>query len=160
MNEETKLLNRLEGFEPKALEVSYPAALAPRIASDETVAWAVSVPDLPGCIAEGATQEEVMTNAVEAVETWLARQRAGGSTTQPSPTLMDTWARSADYAGWTWFFVGTTRLTEADRDRVEAVLDAPPETPELSVLRDDERVVTLPEPSASNATSPETPARP
>ena len=157
MNEETKLLNRLEGFEPKSLEVSYPAALAPRIESDETVPWAVSVPDLPGCIAEGATQEEVMTNAVEAVETWLARQRADGSTTQPVPTLMDTWARSADYAGWTWFFVGTTRLTEADRDRVEAVLDAPPEAP---VVLDDERVVTLPESTATQPTSPATPARP
>ena len=124
MNEEDRLFEELEKFEPQALEPAYPAALAPRIEADPGVVWQVTVPDLPGCNADGATQEEVMTNAVEAVEVWIAARRAAaGHGAVPAPTSLDVLARVATYAGWTWFLVGTRRLTEADRDRVEAVLE-------------------------------------
>lgn len=147
MNEETRLLNELEDFRPRSLEAAYPAALAPRIDTDPAVPWAVAVPDLPGCIAEGATQEEAMTNAVEAVETWIAGRKgetAGGPV--PSPTSIDTWARVPKYAGWTWFLVGTRRLTEADRDQVEAVLDEAADAPPAPAVGVE--VVALPVPEA------------
>jgi hypothetical protein len=39
---------------------------------------------------------------------------------------MDVLARMAEYAGWTFFFVGTTGLIEVDRERVaEATAEAP-----------------------------------
>ncbi|QDU87487.1 hypothetical protein Pla175_08490 [Pirellulimonas nuda] len=40
--------------------------------------WTVEVPSLPGCISCGATREEAITNARDAIETWIdGAQRTG-----------------------------------------------------------------------------------
>jgi predicted RNase H-like HicB family nuclease len=129
MNEESKLMNELEQFDPVPLNVPYPAALAPRL-SPETgrgvEPWGVVVPDLPGCRASGDTQEEAMTNAIEAVEAWTQAAVAGGAAV-PSPSFMDSLAKLSEYAGWTWFFVGSPRLTAVDQQRVTQALAEEPE---------------------------------
>lgn len=124
MNEETKLMNELEQFDPVPLHVPYPAALAPRLAPEtgrDVEPWGVVVPDLPGCRASGETQEEAMTNAIEAVEAWTQAAASGGSTV-PSPSFMDSLAKLSEFAGWTWFFVGSARLTAVDHERVAEAL--------------------------------------
>ena len=41
-------------------------------------AFGVVVPDLPGCTSGGATRDEALRNAVEAVRLWVADARADG----------------------------------------------------------------------------------
>jgi predicted RNase H-like HicB family nuclease len=129
MNEETKLMSELEEFDPVPLHVPYPAALAPRLRPEDgkhAVPWRVVIPDLPGCRASGETQEEAMTNAIEAVEIWTQAALKGGSEV-PAPSFMDALAKLSEYAGWTWFFVGSARLTAADQERVDEVVASEPE---------------------------------
>lgn len=129
MNEEAKLMNELEHFDPLPLRVSYPAALAPRFESESPGRpnpWGIVVPDLPGCLASGDTQEEAMTNAVEAVELWTESAVAAGREV-PEPSLMDTLARLPEYAGWTWFFVGSAHLAAASRERADEISAAEPQ---------------------------------
>lgn len=40
--------------------------------SNEDSAFIAEVPELPGCIAHGASQEEALANANEAIQLWLA----------------------------------------------------------------------------------------
>jgi predicted RNase H-like HicB family nuclease len=138
MNKETELMNELEEFDAVVVNTPYPAALAPRLSEATSAAanepWGVVVPDLPGCKASGATQEEAMANAIDSVERWIARARAETREVAP-PSLMDSLARLPEYAGWTFFFVGTAGLTEVDHERVAEALAEVPE-PELSVAAD------------------------
>ena len=39
--------------------------------STEDEAFVAEVPELPGCIAHGATQEEALTNAKQAIQLWI-----------------------------------------------------------------------------------------
>ena len=136
MNEETKLMSELEEFDPVPLHVPYPAALAPRLAPESSghpVPWGVVVPDLTGCRASGDTQEEAMTNAIEAVELWTEAAVAAGRQV-PAPSYMDSLAKLSEYAGWTWFFVGSARLTAADRARVAEALAEEPEPKTLETV--------------------------
>lgn len=41
-------------------------------------AWGVSVPDFDGCVAMGATGEEALATAQEALREWTEARRAGG----------------------------------------------------------------------------------
>jgi predicted RNase H-like HicB family nuclease len=43
------------------------------------------VPDLPGCMSDGETPEEALTNVLEAIETWIAQTRLMGRPV-PEPT--------------------------------------------------------------------------
>lgn len=39
--------------------------------SDEDQAFVAEVPELPGCMAHGSSQEEALSNAKEAIQLWL-----------------------------------------------------------------------------------------
>ena len=39
--------------------------------SDEDSVFVAEVPELPGCIAHGATQEEALSNAQDAIQLWI-----------------------------------------------------------------------------------------
>ncbi|MCI3134583.1 type II toxin-antitoxin system HicB family antitoxin [Phenylobacterium aquaticum] len=41
-------------------------------------AWGVSVPDLDGCVAMGATGDEALRNAQESLREWIEARQAGG----------------------------------------------------------------------------------
>lgn len=77
----------------------YPIAIEP---GDETHAFGVIVPDLPGCYSAGDTLEEAHVNAKESIELWLeAVLEEGGSVPQPSApeTLKKAQTERAD---WIW----------------------------------------------------------
>lgn len=48
--------------------------------------YVVRVPELPGCATHGATYEEAVANAQEAIETWVEGEEAG---TLPSPRFYE-----------------------------------------------------------------------
>ncbi|MDB5429134.1 MAG: hypothetical protein JWP35_250 [Caulobacter sp.] len=46
--------------------------------------YLATVPDLPGCMSDGATDAEALTNIHDAIEVWIARAKASGRAV-PSP---------------------------------------------------------------------------
>ena len=52
--------------------------------SKEDEAFVVEVPELPGCMAHGNTQEKALTNANEAIQLWIdTAQEYGDSIPEP-----------------------------------------------------------------------------
>jgi predicted RNase H-like HicB family nuclease len=52
--------------------------------SAEDEAYVADVPELPGCVAHGGTQEEALANAKEAAGLWMETAReSGDSVPQP-----------------------------------------------------------------------------
>ena len=52
--------------------------------STEDEAFVAEVPELPGCMAHGNTQEEALANANDAIELWIEVAREAGRTV-PEP---------------------------------------------------------------------------
>lgn len=52
--------------------------------SREDIAFVVEVPELPGCMAHGATPAEAVANAQDAIDLWLESAQAAGRTV-PEP---------------------------------------------------------------------------
>lgn len=46
--------------------------------SEEDGAFIVEVPELPGCMADGATQEEAIRNAEKVIAEWIETARSPG----------------------------------------------------------------------------------
>jgi predicted RNase H-like HicB family nuclease len=46
--------------------------------SDEDAAFIVEVPELPGCLAHGATRQEALRNAEDAIRFWIKTAREDG----------------------------------------------------------------------------------
>ena len=46
--------------------------------SDEDHVYIVDVPELPGCTTHGQTYEDAVTQAQDAIETWIYGHRAAG----------------------------------------------------------------------------------
>lgn len=44
--------------------------------SDEDEAFVVDVPELPGCMADGATYQEAVANAQQVIEEWIDTAKA------------------------------------------------------------------------------------
>jgi predicted RNase H-like HicB family nuclease len=53
--------------------------------SDEDEAFLAAMPDLPGCMADGATQEEALANIREVAGLWVKRAKELGRAI-PEPT--------------------------------------------------------------------------
>jgi predicted RNase H-like HicB family nuclease len=74
----------------------YPIAIE---IGNETAAYGVVVPDLPGCFSAGDTIDEAVTAAEEAAAAWIdATLDAGG--TIPAPTSIEALRDRAEFAGW------------------------------------------------------------
>ncbi|WP_396614979.1 type II toxin-antitoxin system HicB family antitoxin [Lysobacter soli] len=71
---------------------------------DETHAFGVVVPDLPGCFSAGDTLEEAIINAAEAISLWL-EDALDLTQTIPAPSPVDRWANDPEYQGWTFALV-------------------------------------------------------
>jgi predicted RNase H-like HicB family nuclease len=50
--------------------------------------YQVTVPELPGCMADGATREEAVQNAKKAIKRWIDAQEVAGKPI-PAPSLYD-----------------------------------------------------------------------
>ena len=56
-----------------------------RLPADEGGAWIAEVPDLPGCLSDGATQEEAFANVRGAIVSWIeAAEDLGREVPPPS----------------------------------------------------------------------------
>ena len=74
----------------------YPIAIEP---GDETAAFGVVVPDLPGCFSAGDTLDEAVTGAEEAAAAWIdATLDAGGAV--PPPSSLETVRANPAFRGW------------------------------------------------------------
>ena len=71
---------------------------------NDTTAWGVVVPDLPGCFSAGDTLDEAMENAREAIDLWCETVIEDGGDIPMGKTIA---LHQADpgYAGWVWAVV-------------------------------------------------------
>lgn len=63
-------------------ETTYPFEVRPLAPEDEG-GFLVTFPDLPGCMADGGTIVEAISNAMDAEESWLATAREFGDPLPP-----------------------------------------------------------------------------
>ena len=77
----------------------YPIAIEP---GNESEAFGVIVPDLPGCYSAGDTLEEAHSNYQESAELWLEAVLVDGGSV-PQPSAPETLRREhPEWADWTW----------------------------------------------------------
>jgi len=74
----------------------YPITIEP---GDETHAFGVVVPDLPGCFSAGDTLDEAIENAKEAVALWI-ETAIDNDRAIPKPSTLTSLRANEDYAGW------------------------------------------------------------
>lgn len=71
---------------------------------NDTTAWGVVVPDLPGCFSAGDTLEEAFDNAKEAIEAHCEVLAEDGAAL-PVPRPMKEHQAKREFKGWTWAVV-------------------------------------------------------
>jgi predicted RNase H-like HicB family nuclease len=80
------------------------------LSQEEGGGWLITFPDLPGCLADGATPEEAIEHGKDAVAAWLdAVQAAGREVQQPGD------ACSGGFVIRSWW-MGQRRIFRLDRD--------------------------------------------
>jgi antitoxin HicB len=72
----------------------YPVVLRP-LSTDDGGGWVAIVPDLPGCMTDGATAHEALENAADAIEEWKVAARDMG---RPVPHPDDSLRQSFEQA--------------------------------------------------------------
>jgi predicted RNase H-like HicB family nuclease len=93
--------------------MKYPIAIA---LGDETHAFGVVVPDLPGCFSAGDTLDEAIDNAKEAIELWLETVIDDNGAV-PEPGTIRQHQANAEFAGWVWAVVTIVDSTTAKQPR-------------------------------------------
>ena len=80
----------------------YPITIEP---GNDTTAWGVVVPDLPGCFSAGDTLEDAMIQAEEAITGWIEAAIDDGQDI-PAPSHIES-LRTAhpEFEGWLWALV-------------------------------------------------------
>jgi len=97
----------------------YPIAIEP---GDDTHAFGVVVPDLPGCYSAGDTLDEAVDNAKEAIELWLETVIDDGGSV-PQPRSIAEHQANPEFAGWVWAVVPVDLATLSDKvERVNITL--------------------------------------
>ena len=80
----------------------YPIAIEP---GNETTAWGVVVPDLPGCFSAGDTLEEAMIQAEEAVSLWIEATLDAGEAIPVPSSIEALRTAHTELDGWLWALV-------------------------------------------------------
>ncbi len=70
-NESLNQLVREGALRPVLLQEYIDAAMRHAVCQWDTDTWVAEVPVLPGCLSDGATREEALTNVREAIESWV-----------------------------------------------------------------------------------------
>src|SRR5437588_9899370 len=65
----------------------YPVILRP-LNDDDGGGWIAIVPDLPGCMSDGATGEEAFKNVLDAIESWEEVAREDGVNPPPPDSFL------------------------------------------------------------------------
>ena len=81
--------------------MKYVIAIEP---GSDTIAWGVSVPDLPGCFSAGDTLDEAVANAQEAIALHVQTTLEDGEPL-PEPQTLAHWQADPDYAQCVWAVV-------------------------------------------------------
>jgi len=82
--------------------MKYPIAIEP---GDESRAWGVVVPDLPGCYSAADDGiDEAIENAKEAITLWIETALDDGMDI-PSPSSITVLRRREEFDGWIWAVV-------------------------------------------------------
>lgn len=71
---------------------------------DETHAYSVTVPDLPGCFSAGDTWDEALSGAREAIAGHLEVMAEHGEEV-PRAGVIEDWIEAKEFAGWVWSLV-------------------------------------------------------
>jgi predicted RNase H-like HicB family nuclease len=85
----------------------YPIAIE---TGDDTTAYGVIVPDLPGCFSAGDTLDEAVGNAEEAILLYL-EDAINGGTLPPKPSTLAELRARPDFMGWTWALAKRVRAS-------------------------------------------------
>ncbi len=97
----------------------YPIAIEP---GDDTHAWGVVSPDLPGCFSAGDTLDEAIANASEAITLWIETVLDDGGDI-PKPGSVSVHRENPEFAGWIWALVEVDpALLEDQTERVNITL--------------------------------------
>ena len=68
-------------------QLEYPVVVEP-LPPEDGGGFVATVPDLPGCMSDGATPEEALTNVQDAISTWIeAAKDLGHAVPKPSRRL-------------------------------------------------------------------------
>jgi predicted RNase H-like HicB family nuclease len=101
--------------------MKYPIAIE---LGDETHAFGVVVPDLPGCFSAGDTLDEAIDNAKEAIELWLETVIDDNGAV-PEPGTIRQHQANVEFAGWVWAVVTIDLAALSDKaERVNITLPA------------------------------------
>lgn len=79
----------------------YPIAIEP---GNQTTAYGVIFPDLPGCFSAGDTLDEAMTNAEQAAALWIDATLDNGDAI-PRPSSLDSIMENPEFEKWTFGIV-------------------------------------------------------
>ncbi|HEY1615275.1 MAG TPA: type II toxin-antitoxin system HicB family antitoxin [Rhizomicrobium sp.] len=94
----------------------YPITLRP-LDEDDGGGWLAELPDLRGCMADGATPEEAMREAIDAAKSWIATARAHGDPI-PAPSRTN---RNAPSGRWVLRTPRSLHKRLSDRAQAEGV---------------------------------------
>ncbi len=99
----------------------FPIAIEP---GDDTHAFGVIVPDLPGCFSAGNTLDEAIDNAKEAIELWLETVIDDGGAI-PELRSIGEHQSNPEFSGWIWAVVSIDLSELSDKvERVNITLPA------------------------------------
>jgi predicted RNase H-like HicB family nuclease len=98
----------------------YPIAIEP---GDDTHAFGVVVPDLPGCFSAGDTLDETLSNAEEAVVAWIDMMLDHDQPI-PQPSSIDSLrSEHPEFVNWIWAVVSVDPARLDDKiERVNITL--------------------------------------
>lgn len=83
--------------------MKYPIAIEP---GNDTQAWGVVVPDLPGCFSAADDGiDQAIENAKEAIGLWIETALDSGDPVPAPSRITDLQAANPDFAGWVWAIV-------------------------------------------------------
>ena len=83
------------------MKIKFPIAIEP---GDDTLAFGVVVPDLPGCFSAGDTLDEAIENSKEAISLWIETVLDDNGTI-PAPERLADHFKNPEFAGWLWAVV-------------------------------------------------------
>lgn len=84
------------------MKLKYPIAIEP--GDDDTQAFGVVVPDLPGCFSAGDTLDDAVENSKEAIALWIETVLDDDGRV-PAPGKLSDHSKNPEFAGWMWAVV-------------------------------------------------------